>query len=132
MDEKTNMPLEQSTTKEPTTEANENPIFQSFNGIEAKLTASTTYDESVDVSTTYIGAMKEENNGSFQTELQFPLDTQSFTSGSLLNRKEFKILIDMGATCSYLSKSFYNINPYLHKFLKIKLKASCIFVGNGE
>ena len=118
------MPLEQSTTKKPPTEVNGNPIFQPFDSIEAKLTASTTYDESVDVSTTYIRAVKDENNGSFRTELQFPFDTQSFTSGSLPNGKEFKILIDMGATHSYLSKSFYDTNPYLHKFPKINLKAS--------
>ena len=132
MDKKTDVPLEHSTTKEPPTEVNENRIFQPFNSIKAKLTASTTYDESVDVSTTYIGAVKEENNGPFQTELQFPFDAQSFTSGSLPNGKEFKILIDMGATHSYLSKSFYDTNPYLHKFPKIKPKASHIFVGNGE
>ena len=132
MDEKTDVPLEQSTTKKPPKEVNENPIFQPFDSIKAKLTASTTYDESVNVSTTYIGAVKEENNGSFQTELQFPFDAQSFTSGSLSNGKEFKILIDTGVTHSYLSKSFYDTNPYLHKFPKIKLKASRIFVGNGE
>ena len=132
MDEKTDVPLEQSTTKEPPAEINENPMFQPYDSIKAKLTASTTYDESVDVSSTYIGAVKEENKGSFQTELQFPFDAQSFTSGSLPNGKEFKILIDMGATHSYLSKSFYDTNPYLHKFPKIKPKASRIFVGNGE
>ena len=132
MDEKTDVPLEQPTTKEPPVEVNENPMFQPFNSIEAKLTASTTYNESVDISSTYIGAVKEDNKGSFQTELQFPFDAQSFTSGSLPNGKEFKILIDTGATHSYLSKSFYDTNPYLHKFPKIKPKASCIFVGNGE
>ena len=132
MDKKTNIPLEQPTTKEPPAEVSENPMFQPFDSIEAKLTVSTTYDESVDVSPTYIGAVKEENKSSFQTELQFPFDAQSFTSGSLLNGKEFKILIDTGATHSYLSKSFYDTNPYLHKFPKIEPKASRIFVGNGE
>ena len=132
MDEKTNVPLEQPTTKEPPAEVSENLMLQPFDSIEAKLTASTTYDESVDISSTYIGAVKEENKSSFQTELQFPFDAQSFTSGSLLNGKEFKILIDTGATHSYLSKSFYDTNPYLNKFPRIKLKASRIFVGNGE
>ena len=65
MDEKTDLPLGQPTTKEPPAEVSENPMFQPFNSIKAKLTASTTYDESVDVSSTYIGAVKEENKGSF-------------------------------------------------------------------
>ena len=120
MDKKTNVPLEQPTTKEPPVEVNENPMFQPFDSIEAKLTASTTYNESVDVSSTYIRAVKEEKKSSFQTELQFPFDAQSFTSGSLPNGKEFKILIDMGATHSYLSKSFFDTDPYLHKFPKIQ------------
>ena len=33
MDEKTNIPLEQPTTKEPPVEVNENPMFQPFNSI---------------------------------------------------------------------------------------------------
>ena len=69
MDKETNIPLEQPTTKESPAKVSENPMFQPFNSIKAKLTASTTYDESVDISSTYIGAVKEENKGSFQTEL---------------------------------------------------------------
>ena len=96
------------------------------------MTLSATYDESTDISTTYIGAVKEDGNFPFKSNLEYSFDTQSFTTGTLPNRKEFRILIDTGATRSYLSKSFYDSNVYLHRFPKIKPKASHIFVGNGK
>ena len=107
-------------------------MFQPFDRVEAKLTSSAMYDESTDISTTYIGAVKESGNSPFKSDLEYSFDTQSFTTGTLPNGKEFRILIDTGAIRSYLSKSFYDSNVYLNKFPKIKPKASRIFVGNGE
>ena len=124
--------LEGGVFQAPPPELNDNLKYQPFESIEAKLTSAATYDESTDISTTYIGAVKEENKSPFQPDLEYSFNTQSFMTGTLPNGKEFRILIDTGATRSYLSKSFYDSSTYLHKFPKIKPKASHIFVGNGE
>ena len=125
-------PLGQRDSQATPQEPEPNLLFQPFNSVEAKLTSSAMYDESTDISTTYIGAVKKDGNPPFKPDLEYSFDTHSFTTGTLPNGKEFRILIDTGATRSYLSKSFYDSNVYLHKFPKIKPKTSCIFMGNGE
>ena len=42
-----------------------------------------------------------------RVEEQFPITGQGFASGKLLDSTECQILLDMGATKSYMSKSCY-------------------------
>ena len=106
-------------TEEPSysnspTEGPNHPLFQPFESIKGKLTDLSAYDESIDVSSTYLSSAKDDNKSNFQLELKYNFDPKSFT------------------TCSYLSKSFFDSNVYLHKFPKIKPRASRIYMGNGE
>ena len=42
-----------------------------------------------------------------KAEEKFPITGQGYASGKLLDGTECQILLDMGATKSYLSKSYY-------------------------
>ena len=94
----------------------ENPLLHPFDSINAKVTTAAAYDEATDVSTTYIGPAQSDPQCAYQLELEFNFDAQSFTTGILPDGKELRILIDTGATWSYLSKSFFDSNPHLHKY----------------
>ena len=124
------LPLDEAESTD--TPSSENPLHQPFDSINAKITAASTYDETTDVSTTYIGPLRNDMKSTYQFELEYNFDAQLFTTGILPDGKEFRILIDTGATRSYLSKSFFDSNPYLHKFPQIKPRATRIYMGNGE
>ena len=47
-------------------------------------------------------------------EEKFPITSQGFPSGKLLDGTECQILLDMGATKSYMSKSYYLQCKALH------------------
>ena len=42
-----------------------------------------------------------------KTEERFPITSQGFASGKLLDGTQCQILLDTGATKSYMSKSYY-------------------------
>ena len=42
-----------------------------------------------------------------KAEKRFPITSQGFASGKLLDGTECQILLDMGAIISYMSKSYY-------------------------
>ena len=50
-----------------------------------------------------------------------------FVGGGMLD-----ILLDTGASKSYMSKAFYMRHPHLHKYLKFNSTIRNLQVGNGE
>ena len=68
----------------------------------------------------------------FELNQEFSFDPQAYAKGVLPNGKDFRILIDTGATSSYFSKDFYDNNPDLHTLPKYKLRGGCIYMGNSE
>ena len=65
------------------------------------------FDENFDSSTTYLGQTNMPRETKIKAEESFPITGQGFTSGKLLDGTGCHILLDMGATKSYISKSFY-------------------------
>ena len=53
------------------------------------------------------------------------------TDGELLGGGKLDILLDTGASKSYMSKAFYLNNPHLHKFPKFQSAIRHLQVGNG-
>ena len=103
-----------------------------FEGVKASLEPIACHRSS-DVGTTYIG-LAEDNlqHPKFELQQEFSFDPQSYAKGFLPNGKDFKILIDTGATSSYFSKEFYDNNPDLHSLPKYKSRGGRIYMGNGE
>ena len=67
-----------------------------------------------------------------QAEKSFPISEQGYTLGKLLDRMECQLLLDTGASKSFMSKSFYMHCKSLHSLPKFASKTQRIQVGNGE
>ena len=68
---------------------------------------ANTFNENSDLNMTFLGQTKMTRNTKIKAEEKFPITGQGFASGTLLDETECQILLDMGATKSYMSKSYY-------------------------
>ena len=78
-----------------------------YEGIYAEMVYANKFNENYDLSMTYLGQTKMTRNTKIKAEEKFPITGQGFASGKLLDGTECQILLDMGATKSYMSKSYY-------------------------
>ena len=67
-----------------------------------------------------------------RTEERFPITAQGYTSGEVLDGTDCEILIDIGASKSYMSKSYFLKCKSLHTLPKVTSNAQRIQVGNGQ
>ena len=67
-----------------------------------------------------------------KAEESYPISEQGFVIGKLMNGEEYQILLDMGVSKSYMSKSYYLKCKSLHKLPKFASKTQIIQVGNGQ
>ena len=67
-----------------------------------------------------------------RVEKMFPIGEQGYTVGKLLDGKECQILLDTGASKSFMSKSYYLHCKPLHLLPKFASKTQRIQVGNGQ
>ena len=65
-------------------------------------------------------------------ELRFPIMEQGYTVGKLLDSTECQILLDTGASKSFMSKSHYMCCKSLHSLPKFASKTQRIQVGNRQ
>ena len=89
-------------------------------------------NENSDLSTTYLGQTKRTRDTKIKVEERFPITDQGFASGKLLDGTECQILLDMGATKSYMSKSYYLRCKTLYALPKFSSNMQRIQVGNGK
>ena len=66
---------------------------------------ASKYDENSELSTMYLGQTNMTRSTKIKAEERFPITGQGFASGKLLDGTECQILLDTGATKSYMSKS---------------------------
>ena len=78
-----------------------------YEDIYAEMAYSSKFDKISDLSTTYLGKADMTRNSKIKAVERFPITGQGFASGKLLDGTECKILLDTGATKSYMSKSYY-------------------------
>ena len=79
-----------------------------YEGIHSDIVSSNTFDEHSDISTTYIGRIG--NKGSqdkMKAEESLPILESGYTLGRLLDATKCQLLLDTGASKSFMSKSFY-------------------------
>ena len=88
------------------------------------------HHRSSDVGSTYIGVAEDTSLWpKFELNQKFSFDPQAYARGILPNEKDFRILIEMGATSSYFSKDFYDNNLDLHTLPKYKSRGGHILHG---
>ena len=90
------------------------------------------FNENSDLSTTYLGQTEMMRDTKIKAEERFPITGQGFASGKLLDGMECQILLDTGATKSYMSKSYYLRCKTLHALPKFSSNTQRIQVGNGQ
>ena len=103
--------------------------------IYAEMVYASKFDENSDLSTTYLGQTNMTRSTRIKAEERFPITGQGFTSGKQLDGTECQILLDTGATKSYMSKSsksYYLWCKTLHALPKFSSSMHRIQVGNGQ
>ena len=68
---------------------------------------ASKFDENSDLNMMYLGQADMTRSTKINAEVRFPITGQGFASGKLLDGTECQILLDTGATKSYMSKSYY-------------------------
>ena len=103
-----------------------------YEDIYAEMVYASKFDKNSDLSTTYLGQTDMTRNTKIKAEERFPITGQGFASGKLLDGTECQILLDTGATKSYMSKSYYLQCKTLHTLPKFSSNTQRIQVGNGQ
>ena len=78
-----------------------------YDGIQSEIVSSYRFAENSDLSTAYLGGVDKESQNKLKPEESFPISEHGYTSGRLLDGTECQLLLDTGASKSFMSKSFY-------------------------
>ena len=78
-----------------------------YESIQSEKVNTTRFDENSDLSTTYLGKSDKTRNDKLKAEESFPISEHGYTLGKLLDGMECQLLLDTGASKSFMSKSFY-------------------------
>ena len=89
-----------------------------YEGIQSEIVSATRFDENSDPSTTCLGRIDKGSNSKLRPEELFPTSEHGCTSGKLLEGTECQLLLDTGASKSFMSKSFYMQCKSLHSLPK--------------
>ena len=103
-----------------------------YEGIQSAIVNTTRFDKNSDLSTTYLGKSDKTRNDKLKAEEPFPILEHGYMLGILLDGTECQLLLDTGASKSFMSKSFYmqcKSFHFLHKFVS---NTQRIQVGNSQ
>ena len=103
-----------------------------YEGIQSEIVSATRFAENSNLSTTYLGRLDKENKNKLRAEESFPISEHGYTSGRLLDDTECQLLLDMGASKSFMLKSCYMHFKSLHSLPKFASRTQRIQVGNGQ
>ena len=78
-----------------------------YEGVYAEVISTDRFDEDTNLSTTYLGQVEMTRSTEVKAEESFPITARDYTKGQLLDGTDCKILIDMDASKSYMSKSYF-------------------------
>ena len=106
--------------------------LDAYEGVYAEMVYANKFNENSDLSRTYLGETKMTRDIKIKGEEKFPITGQGFASGKLLDGTECQILLDTGATKSYMSKSYYLQCKAVQALPKFSSNTQRIQVGNGQ
>ena len=93
-----------------------------YEGIHSEVVSSNRFDKNSDISTSYLGRVDKENQHKLKDEESFLILEHGYTLGRLLDGTECQLLLDMGASKSFMSMSFYMQCKSLHSLAKFASK----------
>ena len=104
-----------------------------FEEVTCSLHCSHKFDDTNDVSTTYLGSyMAKDEPRRFPVDNHVPFDGRGMPKAYLSNGTPMKLFFDSGASRSYLSKRYYDSNPVLHDMPKFVTTCTGIRIANGS
>ena len=103
-----------------------------YQDVFAEVVTTNRFEENIDLSTTYLGKIGMRREDIMKAEESFPISEQGFLLGRILNGEECQILLDTGASKSYLSKSCYLRCKAFHDLPKFASEMQRIQVGNDQ
>ena len=103
-----------------------------YEGVYAEMVYANKFNENSDLSTMYLGQTEMTRDTKIKAKERFPITGRGFTSGKLLDGMGCQILLDTGATKSYMSKSYYLRCKTLHALPKLSSNTQRIQVGNRQ
>ena len=103
-----------------------------YEGVYTEMVYANKFNENSDLITIYLGQTKMMRDTKIKAEERFPIAGQGFASGKLLDGTECQILLDTGATKSYMSKCYYLQCKTLHSLAKSSSNTQRIQVENGQ
>ena len=68
--------------------------FDKYDGVQSEISQETRFEESTDLSTTYLGKVDQTRKSVIRAEESFPITGQVYTVGKLSDKTECSILID--------------------------------------
>ena len=78
-----------------------------YEGIQSEVISTTRVNENSDLSTTYYSKIDITRVSKIKAEGRFPISEQGYMIGKLLDGTECQILLDTGASKSFMSKPHY-------------------------
>ena len=82
-------------------------IWILYEGIQMEIINTMRFDENSHLSATYLGRSDKTRSDKLNAEESFPISEHGYTSNKLLDGTECQILLDTGASKSFMSNSFY-------------------------
>ena len=110
----------------------EKNIWIGMKQLKPEIVDTTRFDENSDLSTTYLGRIDMTQDKDLMVEQRFSISKSGYTVGKLMDRMECQILLDTGASKSFMSKSYYLCCKTLHSLPKFASNMQRIQVGNGQ
>ena len=101
-------------------------------GVQSEVLSTTRYDENSDLSTKYLDSIDMTRASKIEVEEKFSISEQGYMIGKLLDHTECQILLDTGASKSFMSKSHYLRCKSLHSFPKVVSKTQRNQIGNEK
>ena len=89
-----------------------------YERVYVEVISTDKFDEDTDISTTYLGQVDITTNTEVKAEENFPMTARGYTRGHLLDGTDCDVLIDTGASKSYMSKSYFLQCKLLHAMPK--------------
>ena len=103
-----------------------------YKGVYVVVSSTDKFDEDTDISTTYLEQVDMTRNTEVKAEENFTMTARGCTRGQLLDGTNCDVLIDTGASKSYMSKSYFLQCKLLHTMPKFTSTTKRIQIGNGQ
>ena len=93
-----------------------------YEGFKSEIVDTTRFDENSDLSTMYLGKINMIQDKDLIVEEKFPISKSGYRVGKLMDGTECQILLDTGASKSFMSKSYYLHCKALYSLPKLAWK----------